>query len=229
MSNIDTIRHDEVFAAHENDHPITIVGAGAIGSRVFAALAELGLTHITTYDFDEVEGHNLANQIYGTNDIGKPKVAALSDWYSWKTKAATPDNMHFIETKVDSTVNLHGTVFLLVDSMAARKQIFKENISENPDVWRVIDVRMASTHGNVMMFNPHTQGDQWLSTLIDDDTAEMSACGSSLSVGTTASILSNLAAWQYMHAKTNPAAADDILNVYLKPLTIAAQNWEQLS
>src|SRR5690554_7355564 len=40
-------------------------------------LAKLGITNITVWDFDVVEEHNVPNQLFGLNDIGKPKVEAL--------------------------------------------------------------------------------------------------------------------------------------------------------
>lgn len=225
---IDTMRHDEVFNARKNNQKIAIIGAGAIGSRVFASLVELGLTNITVHDFDTVASHNLANQIFNYCHIDVFKVIALADWFMKKTgDSSLPKEIKLIPEKVTKETPIAGNVFLLVDSMAAREQIFKENIFQNTSVYNVIDVRMASTHGNIFTFNPHTQGNQWLSTLTDDALAETSACGSSLTVGTTASILSNLAVWQFMHLKTNKEAVDDIINIYLKPLCVATQTWSK--
>ena len=225
---LSTVRHDEVFPPRLHHLPINIIGAGAIGSRVFAALFELGLDTISTFDFDDVEAHNLANQIYGNADVGTRKVTALAHWAETKLDVRRlPDTLHFRDKRVERGTELIGTVFLLVDSMEQRRKIFEECIVDNYNVPRVIDVRMASTHGNVFTFNPHSQGEQWLATLIDDDQAEVSACGTSLTVGTTASILSNIAVWQFMHSVTNPEARDDIINVFLKPLTIATSSWSR--
>lgn len=237
MSDISTIRHDEIFNARKNNGRITILGAGATGSRVFASLVELGLTNIAIYDFDKVEAHNLANQIFGENDIGALKVSALFDWYQRKTGAALPPpEMHFIADTVpiqdyslyegeEFTPDIAGTVFLLTDTMQSRREIFDTCIKDNLGVFRVIETRMASTHGNVYTFNPHDrhQKDAWLDSLIDDDDGEVSACGSSISVGTTASIIANMAVWQYMHAKTDPAAGDGVVDVYLKPFCLTTR------
>jgi molybdopterin/thiamine biosynthesis adenylyltransferase len=227
MSDISTVRHDEIFSARDNNQRVTIIGAGAIGSRVFSALVELGLTKITVIDFDTVAPHNLANQIFGAADVGKLKVEACRDWYQTKTGFKAPNIMEFIDAKIPSkNVDVKGTVFLLTDSMESRQDIFENVLRGNSEVYRVIEVRMASTHGNVHTFIPSIdeEADAWLATLIDDDLAEASACGSSLTVGTTASILANTAVWQFMHAKTDAAAVDTAIDIFLKPMCISTRS-----
>jgi len=227
MSDLSTVRHDEVFDARKNNAQITIIGAGAIGSRVFAALVELGLTKIRVIDFDNVEAHNLANQIFNFSDIGKPKVEACADWYKLKTGYEPPSTMEFINAKLPhKDTSTTGTIFLLTDSMASRKEIFEECIRGNIRAFRVIEVRMASTHGNVHTFCPGVdrEAEAWIETLINDDDAEVSSCGSSLTVGTTASILANAAVWQFMHSKTDEAALDTAIDLFLKPMVVATRS-----
>ena len=227
MSELSTVRHDEIFNARKNNQQVTIIGAGAIGSRVFASLVELGLTKIKTIDFDKVEAHNLSNQIFNTDDIGKLKVEACVDWYMKKINNQPPSSMAFINAELPhSEVKVAGSVFLLTDSMKSRRKIFEECLRENDDVYRVIEVRMASTHGNIHVFNPNIseEANAWIDTLIDDDLAEVSACGSSLTVGTTASILANMAVWQFMHAKTDESAVDTAVDIFLKPFVVTTRS-----
>ncbi len=220
-------RHQEIFDPSKYRGPITIIGAGATGSRVFAALAELGLTNITVYDFDKVEAHNLANQLFINHDIGQMKVSGLFDWYQRKMGVdLPPEEMKFIADKVTEDTQLKGVVFLLTDTMESRREIFERCIQGNTDIPTVIETRMAATHGNVFTFNPHEKGQAWLDTLIDDDDAETSACGSTLSVGTTASVIANLAVWQFMHLKTDPLAVDEVVNVFLKPFILTTEKLE---
>jgi hypothetical protein len=77
---------------------------------------------------------------------------------------------------------------------------------------------MAAAHGSVFCFSPHTQLEKYLETLGSDEDAEVSACGSPYSVGPTANILANMAVWQYINVKTNPAAVEERVNVFLRPL-----------
>lgn len=218
--HISTVRHDEVFDARKNNTQITIVGAGATGSRVFMALIELGLTNITVFDDDVVEGHNLANQAYVRHQVGKPKVMSLADLYRFKTGYMPPESMLFINERVPCQgIPLKGTVFLLTDTMASRKEIYDKEIKDNPEVTHVIETRMASTHGNIFSFSPYekAKSQRWRDGLTNDEGGEVSACGSSLSVGTTASIIANMAVWQMMHSMTNPEAVEGRLDVYLNP------------
>lgn len=228
MAEISVIRHLSVFDPSKfNDTPIHIVGVGATGSRVFMALVELGLTNIHCHDFDSVEGHNLANQIYGYDDIGKLKVQGCYDAYMRKTGNQPPKSMTFSDLAVpNDKVSLEGVVFLLTDTMSSRREIFDTCLKGNFLIECVIETRMASSYGNVFVFEPciGEQADKWLSTLISDDEGEVSVCGTSISVGTTASIIANLAVWQMIHYLTDKGALDGFTNIFLKPLTVASGN-----
>lgn len=230
MASISTIRHDEVFDAKANDYGATIIGMGATGSRVFSALAELGLAKLRAIDPDIVESHNLANQLYASDDIGTPKTVAAARWFMAKTGLSAqsiPETLEFIQGRVpNDTKDVTGTVFLLTDSMASRREIFEKVLYKNTDVFTVIETRMASTHGNVYVFDPNDeeQCEKWEASLTDDKDAEVSACGSSISIGTTASIIANVAVWQFMHVLTNPEAVDQVTDIYLKPFVISTRN-----
>ena len=52
---------------------VHIIGCGAIGSTVAEMLTRFGITKITLYDFDDVEAHNIANQMFTQEDIGKKR------------------------------------------------------------------------------------------------------------------------------------------------------------
>jgi len=217
------IRHEHIFNPREHTDHICIVGAGATGSRIFMALIELGLSNITVYDPDTVEAHNLANQAYLHKHIGLLKVEALRDLYRMKMGTSPPESMQFIPQTVPSTVYpLKGIVFLLTDTMSSRKEIFDTQLKKNPDVFHVYETRMAATHGRILHFCPNVtkQADAWEATLVPDGEAEVSPCGGTLSVGTTASIIANMAVWQFMHMQTNPDAADSCTKIFLRPTAI---------
>lgn len=219
-------RHQSIFDPQQNDHGITIIGAGATGSRLWLALVELGLKNITVYDFDVVESHNLANQIYLETHIGLPKVTALEAYYRYKTGETPPPSMRFLNEKVDSnTIDMFsGTVFLLTDTMQSRREIFDSHCAENYSLKCVIETRMASSYGNIFTFDPNDKDmrEAWINTLVsDDEPGEVSPCGSSISVGTTASIIANLAVWQFILQCTNPIAVDPKVNIFLQPLIVS--------
>ena len=224
MADISLVRHLEIF--DPKDAPsVTIIGAGATGSRVFASLVELGCTHITVCDFDFVEAHNLANQIYTRADIGSTKVLACADWYERKVGRPAPIEMRFCSQRIpDDQIEMSQVVFLLTDTMSSRREIFDACLKDNYKVTHVIETRMASSYGNVLIFDPchGGQSTRWLNTLIDDNDAEVSACGSAISVGPTAAIIANLAVWRFIQACNGKGPAFRT-NLFLDPEYIIAE------
>jgi molybdopterin/thiamine biosynthesis adenylyltransferase len=218
---LSTIRHEEIFNPKEHDSGISIIGAGAIGSRTFATLVELGLQNLVVYDHDKVEPHNLANQLFTHADVGYSKVSGCATWAANKLGIHVDSlPFKFKQEKVTPDTDIKGTVFLLVDSLETRREL-ASSFHGNYNIPRVIDTRMASTHGVIYTFSPHTKLQEYLATLGKDKDAEVSACGSPFSVAPTAAILANLSIWQYIHSKNNPEAGDEVVSVFLKPLTIA--------
>lgn len=228
MTLLSTIRHDSVFRAGEyNNYPIHIVGAGATGSRVFMSLIELGLTNISVYDYDKVEAHNLANQAYMHEHIGVPKVQALKSLASMKLGIAEDQlPMQFVNERIDQR-KFNGFLFLLTDTMASRRQIVDaQDKGPNSELFQIFETRMASTHGNVYHFSPtnSVQLERWYDSLISDDEGEMSPCGTSISVGPTASLIANLAVWEFMNFLLDDGCATAQLDVFFKPMMFSTKD-----
>ena len=70
----------ELFAAFERlrSTRVAIVGCGAVGSWTAVQLAHSGLENFTVIDGDHVEESNLNRSIFLHEDIGQPKVEAIS-------------------------------------------------------------------------------------------------------------------------------------------------------
>lgn len=66
--------HDRVRGAR-----IGIAGLGGLGSQAAIALARIGVGELVLADFDVVEPSNLNRQQYFVEQLGLPKVAALTD------------------------------------------------------------------------------------------------------------------------------------------------------
>jgi len=242
---INVMRHESVFNPADHTYPIHIIGAGATGSRVFAALVELGLKNISVYDPDMVESHNIANQIYNAEDIGKTKIEGCAEFLKRKLgitgSKKIPDSFHFYPLYITPAILANedsvkgGIVFILTDTMQSRKDIFKalknrckNNESSAPIL--IIETRMGSTHGSIFTINPFDPEacKAWASTLVDDtdeDSIELSPCGTALSVGTTASLIANYAVWQMKHFLIDPLGLQPRVDLFFKPtLTITSQN-----
>src|SRR5438034_1185429 len=57
--------------------PLTLCGAGALGSHLAENLVRQGFQQIRVTDRDRVEEHNISTQLYGETDIGAWKVESL--------------------------------------------------------------------------------------------------------------------------------------------------------
>lgn len=229
---LSSIRHDDIFP--KSDHlPVHLIGLGAVGSRVAATLIELGVEPITAYDFDAVESHNLANQLYTAGDVGSSKIVALRRWAERKVGGTYPIELIHSKVTPEQFASMTGIVFLMVDSLASRRAM-AEALRDAPNPPSlVIDTRMSAAHGNVFTFDV-SKLDRYLATLGSDDDAEVSGCGSPYSVAPTAAIIANLAVWTYIHAcqfilsPTYTLGAsptyDERLDVYLKPVNIGIRS-----
>lgn len=139
---MNTNKFHDFFQPEDVNDRIHIIGCGAVGSLVGETLARMGLTKITLYDFDTVESHNIANQIFTENDLGKPKVSALRS----RILAINPgmEEDLFIQPAGYHAQRLSGYVFLCVDSIDLRRSIV-ERYQYDPFIKAMFDFRMRLT------------------------------------------------------------------------------------
>ena len=121
---------------------IHIIGCGAIGSTLAENLARFGFTKISLYDFDRVEPHNIANQMFTGADIGKPKIEAVKELVVKINPEAEKDIKLFPEGWTGQ--RLSGYVFLCVDNIDLRRKIASENKLNNT-IKAMFDFRMGLT------------------------------------------------------------------------------------
>ena len=146
---MDFSRQSELFDVETFNTPVTIIGAGATGSWLALSLAKMGIKDITVWDFDTIEEHNLPNQQYNHIDIGKTKVQALQMNINISTG---------IEIKVKNQrytdQPLTGIVFMMIDTMSGRKQIWRDRIRLNPNIKLYVEPRMGLELGRIYSINP---------------------------------------------------------------------------
>jgi hypothetical protein len=195
--SVEVMRHRPVFDPDKfGSKRIDIIGCGATGSYVALTLAKLGLEDLHLWDFDKVEAHNVANQAFGNDDIEKLKVDALGDMIQRQTGVAPTKH----PVAFEGQEQLGQVVYILTDSMASRKAIWESSVRYRANVKLMIETRMGPDVARIYAVNPTepAQVKLWEGSLYGDEVAAVSACGTQISVGPTAVVLSGVAVWTMM-------------------------------
>ena len=139
---MDLSKSYEFFKPDMLESRVHIIGCGAIGSTVAENLVRFGITKITLYDFDTVEAHNIANQMFRHTDIGKLKIDALAEYLT----EINPECAADLELVKEGWTGqrLSGYVFLCVDNIDLRREIATA-CKENTFVKGMFDFRMRLT------------------------------------------------------------------------------------
>lgn len=168
------VRQSDIIPEAVLKTPITIIGAGAIGSFVVLALSKMGFSNIHVYDFDEVSDVNMSCQWFRIKDIGKPKVHALRELVHDFTEMP----IEVYDERYNGKQELQGIVISAVDSMEVRKLIWEKGVKSNPNVSWFIDPRMAAEYALSFVMNPKSEKDQkaYENTLYTDENAVEERC-----------------------------------------------------
>lgn len=186
---IDLSKSYDFFKPEDCRDRIHVIGCGAIGSHVAEQLVRYGLTRITLYDFDTVEAHNIANQLFTQEDIGKLKVNAVAD-YLYKINPDVANDIKLAD-KGYTGQKLSGYVFLCVDNIDLRREI-ATSCKGNPNIKGMFDFRMRledAQHYAAAWNNKKMIDDFIASMNFSHDEAKketpVSACNMTLSVCST--------------------------------------------
>jgi len=167
------------------------------------------MLQVTLWDSDSIESHNIPNQAFGVKMIGRNKAKAMKSIVKRDTGLNYTAKGHWNGEKLGSLV------FSCVDSMEVRKQIL-----ESMESGLFIEVRMGVYHGQVFTIDTSIEEERkfWHDNYVSDDLVEeKSACGTSLTIGNTANLLSSLAGWQaikYMNNEKPPRCLTACVNSY---------------
>lgn len=179
-------KHLEFFNPGELTKALHIIGCGAVGSRIAELLVRLGVTNIHLWDMDTVTSHNITNQLYTSEHIGKPKVDSLIQLLV--AINPTVDIKPHGEYKKQ---NVSGYVFLAVDSIDLRRE-FATHLQANQNILAMFDVRMRLTDAQSYAANWKDAESikRFLATMqfTREEAAAatpVSACGTSLNVAPT--------------------------------------------
>ena len=202
---MDFWRQADLISPENLDFPVTIVGAGGIGSPVALALAKMGCRKITLYDPDVVEAHNLPNQFYRLRDVGRAKVDALAELLG---EFASSEIRAVPETVAGQP--LRGVVISGVDSMASRERIWRESVRWRAAVPLYIDARMGAQVGRVLTVRPVDPDDvrRYEATLFSDEDSSEEPCTARAIIYTTLGLASLVANQVKRHALGEPYERD---------------------
>ena len=168
MNNFDhIIRQMDIVPLDVLQKPITIIGAGAVGSYTALQLAKMGFTNLSIYDFDEVSIENMSCQNFGMHQLGMNKAKAICETITlWTGSRATGHDTKWMGQP------LKGLVISAADSMATRRKVF-EYCAAN-DLF-MIDSRMGAEQ--IMLYSIQPKYDTWYErTLYTDADAVQLPC-----------------------------------------------------
>ena len=200
---MDLSKSYEFFQPEKDKARIHIVGCGSVGSTVAENLVRCGVTKITLYDFDKVEPHNIVNQMFDQNDVGRLKVDALKDILT----DINPEIADQIEVKPEGWQGklMSGYIFLCVDSIELRREIVEKHM-DSPYVKAVFDFRTlleSAQHYAADWSDSKMKKDLLNSMQFSHDEAKdetpVSACGVTLGAATTVRLISALGVNNYIN------------------------------
>ena len=200
---MDLSKSYEFFQPEKDDTRIHIVGCGSVGSTIAENLARCGVKNMTLWDFDTVEPHNIVNQMFTQNHVGKLKVEALKDILT----DINPEIVDGIELKPEGWKGklMSGYIFLCVDSIELRREIVEKHM-DSPYVKAVFDFRTllegaqhyAADWSNFKMKKDLLNSMQFSHEEAKEETP-VSACGVTLGVATTVRLICALGVNNYIN------------------------------
>lgn len=122
--------------------PITIIGAGAIGSCAALSIAKMGPERIRIIDFDTVSEHNVGNQLFGPEHIEKSKTEAIVSLVQQTTGQVIEG---IVGSYPDDLSKGPGILICCADSMDIRRQAKKEAM-RNGTITHLIEARMGAKY-----------------------------------------------------------------------------------
>jgi hypothetical protein len=128
--------------------PVTLIGAGSVGSLVANMLVRIGVHDLTVFDDDSVDSHNVGPSLYGKGDIGYYKVDRLRAIIERDTGVRIKTVLKRYEGE-----SLRGSVICCVDTMEARQMIWGA-IKKKLFVDILIDTRTSEHFFQVFAVRP---------------------------------------------------------------------------
>lgn len=200
---MDLSKSYDFFQPEKDDARVHIIGCGSVGSTVAENLARCGVTKMTLWDFDKVESHNIVNQMFRQQDVGKLKAEALKDILT----DINPEISDSVELKPEGWDGklLSGYIFMCVDSIELRRKIVERHMN-TPYVKAVFDFRtlLESAQHYAADWSDYKMKTNLLNSMqfSHEEAAEetpVSACGVTLGVATTVRLICAIGVNNYIN------------------------------
>lgn len=166
------LRQLDIVAPDKLSFPITVIGAGAIGSAAVVTLAKMGCSDITVWDKDILEDLNIPNQICKPSMVGRPKVEALGELVYELTEVQITQICRGYMGQ-----SLEGVVIVTADNMACRQNAWKR-ARLNQKIPLLIDTRMGAEFARIYTIHPTNvdEADFYEENLYNSQDAERLPC-----------------------------------------------------
>ena len=152
VNKLDHWRQEGIFNPRDKEaHQVNMIGVGGIGSPTIMCLSKMGVDKITVWDDDSVELHNLPNQFYRFEDLGKPKVDGIADIANGFSGIEVNTRNQLL--KEEDARKLHGVAICGIDSLDGRRELWK-GIKYNMHIPLYIDARMGGEVCRIFSINP---------------------------------------------------------------------------
>lgn len=127
---------DPALRARLRECRVAIIGCGGLGSNVAEMLVRSGVGRLTLVDFDTVDENNLNRQFYFRDQIGMPKIVALSENLRRIRSDVRLDTLQTRVTEDDVVDIVRGADAIVeaVDDAATKAMLLNVCMTELPDV-----------------------------------------------------------------------------------------------
>jgi molybdopterin-synthase adenylyltransferase len=149
---------------------ISVIGVGAIGRQVALQLAAIGASRLQLVDFDHVDETNITTQGYLMDDIGMPKVSALTRSICKMDGSIQVDA---VQDRFRPMISVGTSVFCCVDSIETRAAIWR-SVSRRSEFWT--DGRMLGETIRVLVATDDVGRRHYPTTLFTGSEAQPGRC-----------------------------------------------------
>lgn len=183
---------------------VLLFGAGGVSSWLSLFLVRAGAT-IIVVDFDTVSDENLAGQLYGPKQVGKPKVTALKEVLESlnNTITYTALNQKVTDSEKDQWLQYLPICDLVItgfDNLPTRQIVYNQWNKKGKEDSLFLDMRMSMEQGNIFTVKQGNEKDKsaYESTFFPESEAVVEPCSAKATshcgafiAATTMSVITN--------------------------------------